>query len=297
MATETFLKELMENADFKLMMKSMHEDTTKVIKDLLDTHTKRIEEMEKPHLNRIDKMEREHQAKIEQLEGKLNEMEETRKYRMQTTENHLHNVEKTHGRRIEQIKGEVHTLGCENIQLKTNLKSHEDQIDDLLRNLEAISMALEDQLHCSRRNCLVVTGVPEKKGVEDTDETIKSFAADKLGLEITYMDIYRTHRLGRKQGTKPRPIIVKFVPYNLRRKFMRERKKLKGQGMGIQELLTPFAEHLLGKTQELSRKAPWLKNVWTWDGRIFNSSQFLIQFKLYFTFVAKWPNYRKFYIL
>ena len=28
----------MENADFKLMMKSMHENTTKVIRDLLDTY-------------------------------------------------------------------------------------------------------------------------------------------------------------------------------------------------------------------------------------------------------------------
>ena len=111
-------------------------------------------------------------------------------------------------------------------------------------------------------------GVPEKKGVEDTDETIKLFAADKLGLEITDMDIDRSHRLGRRQGTKPRPIIVKFVRYNLRRKFMKERKKLKGHGMGIQELLTPFAEHLLGKAQDLSSKAPWLKKVWTWDGRI-----------------------------
>ena len=49
---------------------------------------------------------------------------------------------------------------------------------------------------------------------------------------------------------------------------MKQRKKLKGQGMGIQELLTPFAEHLLGKAQDLSSKAPWLKKVWTWDGRI-----------------------------
>ena len=124
-------------------------------------------------------------------------------------------------------------------------------------------MALEDQLQYSRRNCWVVTGVPEKKGVEDTDETIKSFAADKLGLEITDMDIDRTHRLGIKEGTKPRPIIVKFVRYNLRRKFMKERKKLKGLGMGILSLSISLAKH-----KKLSSKAPWLKKVRTWDGRI-----------------------------
>ena len=49
MASAEFVKELMDNADFKKMLKSMHDDTTNMIKDLLDSHTKRIEEMERKH--------------------------------------------------------------------------------------------------------------------------------------------------------------------------------------------------------------------------------------------------------
>ena len=116
---------------------------------------------------------------------------------------------------------------------------------------------------------MVVSGIAEKRG-EDTDEIIQTFAAEKLGIELEDTDIDRSHRLGKKQVGKPRLIIVKFVRYNMRRKVMKERRKLKGQGMGIQELLTPFTEHLMGKAKELSRKTPWLKKVWlwTWDGRV-----------------------------
>ena len=49
---------------------------------------------------------------------------------------------------------------------------------------------------------------------------------------------------------------------------MSQRRKLKGQKIGVQELLTPFTEHLVGKAKEMSQSAPWLKKVWTWDGRV-----------------------------
>jgi hypothetical protein len=132
--------------------------------------------------------------------------------------------------------------------------------------MEEKAMVLESQLQYSRRNCLIVTGVRETKG-ENTDEVIKSFAASKLGVTVEDMDIDRTHRLG-KPGMKPRPIIVKLTRYNTRLKIMKERRKLKGQKMGIQEHLTPFTQHLLNKANELCETAPWIKKVWTWDGRV-----------------------------
>ena len=267
MASADFVKELMVNDDFKKMLKSMHEDTTNTIKELLDSHTKRIEEMEKKHLKRVEEMEKEHKAELQRIEGKLKTMEETQIYRMQSVEDKVRRMEESHNRRTEQMEGEIHTLSCENIKLRTENESHENQIEDLLMNLEMNASVLEDQIQYSRRNCLVVSGIEEKTG-EDTDEEIKTFAAQKLGIELNDTDIDRSHRLGRKQAGKPRPIIVKFVRYNMRRKVMKERRKLKGQKMGIQELLTPFTEHLMGKAKELSKKAPWLKKVWTWDGRV-----------------------------
>ena len=54
-----------------------------------------------------------------------------------------------------------------------------------------------------------------------------------MGIQLADSEIDRSHRLGKKQDGKPRPIIMKFVRYNMRRKFMKERRKLKGQGMSV----------------------------------------------------------------
>lgn len=267
MATGEFVKELMENEDFKNMLRSLNEETVKVIKESLNNHTSRIEEMEKKLLKRIEQIESEHKSDMDEMKKKLNEMDKTQRYRMQTIEKQVHKMEETHTRRLEQAESEIHTLSCENVKLRTQVSAHEKQIDDLLFNLEERSSVLEDQMQYSRRNCLIVTGIAENKG-EDTDKVMQSFARDKLGIQLDDSEIDRSHRLGKKQVGKPRPIIIKFTRYNMRRKFIKERRKLKGQGMSIQEHLTPFAEHLYGKAQELSRKAPWLKKVWTWDGRV-----------------------------
>ena len=55
-------------------------------------------------------------------------------------------------------------------------------------NTENIASVLEDQIQYSRRNCLVVSGIAEQRG-ENTDEIIKSFAAEKLGIELDHADM------------------------------------------------------------------------------------------------------------
>ena len=137
---------------------------------------------------------------------------------MQSVEDKVRRNEESHNRHIEQLKGEVHTLSCENIKLRQENKSNDDQLQDLLINLEMNASALEDQIQYSRRNCLVVSGIAEKRG-EDTDEIIQTFAAEKLGIELEDMDIDRSHRLGKKQVGKPRPIIVKFGPLTVSKKI------------------------------------------------------------------------------
>ena len=99
-----------------------------------------------------------------------------------------------------------------------------------------------------------MTGLAESRG-EDTDNIVKEFAADKLDVVVNDTDIDRTHRLGKPIPGKPRPIIAKFARYSVRHKVIKERRKLKGQNIGIQEHLTPFTQHLLGKANELSKKS------------------------------------------
>ena len=84
-------------------------------------------------------------------------------------------------------------------------------------------------------------------------------------------DAHTSHRqrIGKPVYGKPRAIVVKFTRYSVKRKIIVARKKLKGTKIGVQDLLTPFSQHLLQRANELVNKAHWIKSAWAWDGRVY----------------------------
>ena len=56
------------------------------------------------------------------------------------------------------------------------------------------------------------------------------------------VDLDRTYRIGEKKGSnsKPRLVNVKFARYNIREKFLKVKKKLKGKNISITENLTGY---------------------------------------------------------
>ena len=106
--------------------------------------------------------------------------------------------------------------------------------DKLKVRLFELQCDLEDQMQYSRRNCLLVHGLPEpgQEGSEsireNTDSTVMELFENTLGAGISKWDIGRSHRLG-KRKTKPRPVIVRFVSYRQRKAVFDLKKKLKGK--------------------------------------------------------------------
>ena len=117
----------------------------------------------------------------------------------------------------------------------------------------------------SRRNCLRVFGVEETKE-ENPEEIIMNLAKGQLGITtITPDDIERTHRVGRPTEGRPRAIIVQFMGYKMRNKFIQNRRKLKGTKIVVKEDLTYRNQQLLKTTQEHRGT----DNAWSKDGKIF----------------------------
>ena len=79
----------------------------------------------------------------------------------------------------------------------------------------------------------------------------------KLNIE----DLDRTHRIGKVNNGKSRPIIVKFARYNVRKKIFHNKRKLKGKNT---ESLTMLRVKKLNEARDLYDR----NNVWTYDGRI-----------------------------
>ena len=98
----------------------------------------------------------------------------------------------------EKMKGDMHELKCSNEKLEEKNTSLQSQADNLQSEVELRSMVLEDLQQYSRRNCVLVTGVPEEKD-ENTDELIKHLSTDKLEVPLADEDIDRSHRVGNQR--------------------------------------------------------------------------------------------------
>ena len=88
---------------------------------------------------------------------------------------------------------------------------------------------------------------------------------NEMGNDISYKDIERTHRIvTQKKDQKARPLIVKFVQYNDRRKVFVNKKRLKGKNLAITESLTRRRLEALKD----AKKRYGFQKVWTSDGKI-----------------------------
>ena len=165
------------------------------------------------------------------------------------------------------MKGDIHDLQVSKAKLEKTTKGIKKQANEIQSELQTKSNILEDLQQYSRRNCLIITGLPERTG-ENSDNVIKDLA-EEIGVTINDSDIDRSHRLGPPTAGRMRPIIVKMTRYNKRLELIRSRRKLKGRNIGIQESLTEYKQYLLKKAQELVKRCDIAKSTWTWDGTLY----------------------------
>ena len=101
-----------------------------------------------------------------------------------------------------------------------------------------MQIQLDQQAQYSRRNCLLFHGIKEEKG-EDIDSIIINSSKEEMNIETLPNDLDGMHRIGNpKTKKKERPIIVKFLRYNLRRNIYKNKKLLIGKGVSITKNLT-----------------------------------------------------------
>ena len=147
------------------------------------------------------------------------------------------------------------------------IKNLKEEVTYLRGKVDDITAETDRQEQYSSRNCLLIRGLPETKN-ENTDLLAMGVIETKMDIKITDNNIDRTHRIGKpKNNGKPRPVIIKFVRYNNRKKVFSSKKLLKDSGVSITEILTAFRL----KKLTIARETFGFRNVWTVDGRIFYS--------------------------
>ena len=97
------------------------------------------------------------------------------------------------------------------------------------------------------------------------DDLVLKTINEKLDIGIAENEIDRSHRIGRKKdGQRPRPIIVKWTRYKTRKKVFASKRKLKGTCVSITESLTAKRIEQLNR----AREEQGFTNMWTTDSRI-----------------------------
>ena len=143
----------------------------------------------------------------------------------------------------------------------------------------------------TRRNNVRIYGVAEQPE-ENSDNLAFDFFKSELNVDIASNNISRSHRVSKKSGVEPRPIIVRFTKHNSkvavmsRRRVLKERKRpfnlpedLRGGHWGILETAKPKKKIIQNhKTAKKIRPKP--KTAYKTVKNRYNGDKWGIQSKL-----------------
>ena len=182
--------------------------------------------------------------------------------------------------RIEELKGELHEVRVENEELEKQNAGLQDELAHLRNETKNNFRGILEIHQDANRNSLKITGVPEspvkrnpvtqRMIPENTEEVVKNFMKDKMGISIEETDLDSAVRIknsGKQQDSgAPQPIVVKFTRHSTRQKVISNRRCLKGTGIGVHEVLTKGFQYIYDQARTMAKTVDKVKSVWTWNG-------------------------------
>lgn len=185
-----------------------------------------------PKLDQIEQTVNKIKTKLSAIETRVTHLE-TKVTDIETSCNFISNQHDQQNKEMKLAKGKIEDLNksCQNL---------EKSLKDFEIKCEKSNEDIMDLKSRSMRENLVFYGIQEESsGVENCELLVKNLIETHLELSPTNMIFDRAHRLGRRNATKARPIVVKFHSYNDREKVRTKsiekpiKEKLRGLNLGI----------------------------------------------------------------
>ncbi|XP_052753522.1 uncharacterized protein LOC128202459 [Galleria mellonella] len=188
---------------------------------------------------------------------------------MESIQESLEQMKEHFSSKMAAFQEDLHKASTAPITLASLATDFSDFKSSILATLKILQQQVEviakqqDQLEMrSRRKILLVHGVQDS-GKDTSSEVIK-IITERLNLPITEDSISRSHRMGRKSGEKPRPILVKFRNLEIKDKVWFSKTGLKNSGITFSEFLTK-GRHVAFMA---ARKHFGISKCWTRDGSV-----------------------------
>ena len=182
----------------------------------------------------------------------------------------------------EALQQHIDRLEAKSIEQEKRIDALEENLLKTTQEKNEVENELKQLLQYTRRNALRISNpawkepvrLPGQSAEENTDALVLQLAS-VLQVELHPWEIGRSHRVGKpKSDGSPRPILVKFISYNVRRRIYEARKKLKTsknpslKKVYINEDLTKENSKLAYEARQL-RTQKRVVDTFTRDGRIY----------------------------
>jgi len=181
--------------------------------------------------------------------------------------------------KIDKLESRIFDVEKENDNLKKEIekvRKEAEHREDVLRQAvtdqdETISQQggrINGLDQYSRRNNIIISGIQEDKTetpMQTTEKIVTILNEKFINLNLHKSDIDISHRLGKIQTDRPRPIIAKFVSRLVRNEVMFRRRELKGTRIFINEDLSHLNRFML---TAVKKTIPDNEAVWTRDGTL-----------------------------
>lgn len=172
---------------------------------------------------------------------------------------------------VQNLKDKTGKTNTKVNDLEKSVEFHDQDISDYQKDLKKVQheadelkMQLLYQGHYSRRENLMFVGIEENgtpfdaenetanNNVENTKEVIYDFLERELSFENAQsrFEFQRIHRVGKRTGGKPCPIILRFLRYSDREDVLpRAKTSLEGKDYGVFEELYQLRKTQMKKLQ------------------------------------------------
>ena len=114
--------------------------------------------------------------------------------------------------------------------------ARDEEISHLKQELAKQKQEVNDLEQYSRKNCLTISGLPDKPN-ESVSQTVTELAR-AVGVELLPADIDAAHRIGAPNRSKARPIIVKLTRFDKRQELYAARKRIRSAELPRGSLIT-----------------------------------------------------------
>ena len=145
------------------------------------------------------------------------------------------------------MMSEMKDIRQEMVRVNSKLEAHEgwmehigDKTHELCRRVEELERHVEEQETRSRRDNVILYGVPEEthETPEKSEEKFIEIVNTVLASPLQKADIVRAHRIGKQQEGRDRPLIARLAKSSHKHAVLQKRQELRQRHVGVSSDLT-----------------------------------------------------------